>query len=194
MSKIHNQAERRRFQWYTDQHGRRWGATIDNTTGDPIGPVQLGNEWCRGGAARVPVPAKYLKTDPKNAAGQLTIDYPTWVADLREAANDYRQEIIRAGIDLEGDKFDPDAPLGAKVRLRVGLAPLAVEVALAMQQGNPWMLGLTDTVDKRLVPYLPKPLEEPVPDFGPPADFGAEAEDEAEPVSKRNRGRKPAEV
>lgn len=136
----------RRWQWLTDQHGRAWGCTIELSTGDPTGPIDLYNEK-NGRPMRAPVmpPVKFLKVDSKKAHGELHVDYRGWKAEIQRAWSEYNRRMLGYATQMYKDdaaqKVDdpPPALLAA-----VGLPPQKIEPVEAAEYGDPWALGLTD--------------------------------------------------
>lgn len=189
----------------TDQHGRKWSASIDKKSGFPVGVIQP-NGWR---APWHPNQGHFLFSEDNPTT--FTIDYPTLIDQRLKAheewAAQYRQAALVRGWDPE------DKAKAANVTELVGTKPLPIEPIVACVQGNKWMLGLTDKVDPRLVPFVRKrsdrisraieamdfsevedfsPEEEPIgasgiledqePDYGDELDKLLDLEEDADPV------------
>jgi hypothetical protein len=131
------QQKARRYQQYTDQHGRRWGAVIEIKTGHPCGPWEpkFDAPW---------LPAtEYLRIRPDHEAQPwaVVIDYDTAIADLKEAKHRFDQLCIARGIELHGDRFDETAPVSNAVKQIVGNPPKPWEPYKACKDGNGYLLG-----------------------------------------------------
>lgn len=143
------QAAQRRFQRFTDQHGRKWGATTEIQTGHPTGsvaPLFL--------APLIPEPKYYrFGVDEDNPAA-MRIDYDLWVTEKEQAEEDYERKLMEIGFHLHGDAFDPTKPMSKALRLHLGRPPFPAEVVRQTRDGDPWMLGATPAVPEWVKPYL----------------------------------------
>lgn len=166
MAKLRTQPERRRGQNFLDQHDRPWWATIEIASGESTGGFVPGPWHTVGGARLLPVPMKYVATVP-GELGRIAVNYEQWIADYKEASDDYRRTAIDIGRREHKEQFDPTNPFTATVVSIIGKPPMSVEPILAMRQGNPWMLGFTDEVDERVKRYLPVEMTQDEPDFRP---------------------------
>ena len=143
-----DQAAQRQPQIFTDQHGREWYAETENKTRHPVGKVTP-----VGWDAPV-LPDQHFFRFEKNRPGQLLIDYDTMIRHLADVNRDYTRRLLEVGTTMYAEKFDLDAPLTPQLRDVIGNPPLKTELAIAMYQGNPYALGLTDTPDVRLEPMV----------------------------------------
>lgn len=150
-----SQANQRRNQRLTDQHGRRYFAIIEIRSGDPVGPIEPMFD------APLKVPQMYLRKSPDiDAPTQLIIDYPRWIEDLTSA----RVEWERRGRELSrkqfGSAYDPTKHQFKQEILDIlGPPPQPVEPVHAALQGNRWVLGFTRRVDARLAQFFDAPEE-----------------------------------
>lgn len=148
---IKSQYDQRRFQKYTDQHGRAWTAWIETRSGAPCTPVTPSF------ASPIVPPQTYIRLVP-DEPGKVFIDYPRWIAELRQADKEWQRRCHEVGIQLYKDQFNPAEPfnvavlnqVGARPHIPAALTPLralplpgaAALPVLACQQGHPWALGL----------------------------------------------------
>jgi len=158
-----NAAKRR--PWFgKDQHGRLWFANFDIQTGETVGRYEPAGPEKRDGTRAAPWSAPWYPPQQyvlRKGNYKIVIDYDAWIADQDRANREYRENLIRTGIRLHGQAFDPEKPTLAVLH-EVGPAPLPVEVPVAMSQGNKFALGLSRVVDERLAPFVPR-------DMGPAA-------------------------
>lgn len=151
---ITSQADMRRFQRYTDQHGRKWTASVENLSGHPCTPIQPAF------LAPIIAPQKYLMLgdgqDP-DAAGRIYINYPLWIDELDYADTEWLRKCHETGTELYKENFDPEAPfniailnrVGARPHIPKGITPLRAKPlpgaaslpVHACQQENAWALG-----------------------------------------------------
>lgn len=138
---------RRPGRW-TDQHGRKWHASVDIRSGGAVGPIQpLG--WR---APWMPDQTFFRFSDEEHT--QMTIDYQQML-DERLAAHESWSTEFRSAALKRGWSPDDEEKRNSLIEL-VGPMPHPVEPILAAMQGNKWILGLTQVVDKRLEPFIPK--------------------------------------
>lgn len=152
-----NAAKRR--PWFgKDQHGRLWFANFDVQTGETVGRYDPAGPEKRDGTRAAPWGAPWYPPQQyilRKGNYKIVIDYDTWINDADRASREYRDALIRKGIQLHGQAFNPEQPTVAVLH-EVGPAPLPVEVPVAMKQGNKFALGLSSVVDERLEKFLPR--------------------------------------
>lgn len=152
-----NAAKRR--PWFgKDQHGRLWFANMDIQTGETVGRYEPAGPERKDGNRAAPWSAPWMPPQQyllRKGNYKILIDYDTWIADQDRANREYRDALIRTGIKLHGQAFDPETPTVAVLH-EVGPAPTPVEVPVAMSQGNKFALGLSSVVDDRLERFLPR--------------------------------------
>lgn len=129
----------------TDQHGRKWRASIDKKSGFPVGVIQpLGwlAPWMppQGFFRFTEEEPTRMEIDYEAILNQRLQDHEQWAAGFRQAA------LVRG--------WDPDDKAKAmNITEIVGKKPQPVEPVVAAMQGNRWILGLTQKVDPRLEPF-----------------------------------------
>lgn len=150
---------------FTDQHGRKYHATIEIKSGDPCGLIEPLFQ------APVMPPQQFLKRVPRRPY-DIVIDYDGWKREIRAAWAEWQSDGRAVGMKLHGSAYDPSADFTFDILQVIGPAPTRIEPVLACQQGNKWALGLSSRVDMRLVPYLEP--EQVDPDYSDPIedDFG----------------------
>ncbi len=148
---------------FTDQHGRKYHANIEVKSGDPVGLIEP--------LFRAPLMphSHYLSRVPRRPY-DVVIDYDRWKADVRTAWAEWQQAGRQTGMKLHGSAYDPNKEFTGDILDIIGPAPQRLEPVLAAQQGNRWVLGLTDRVDLRLVPYFEPEQIDPDYSDGPPED------------------------
>lgn len=152
-----SQADLRTYRKFRDQHGRRWGADVENKTQAPCGPLALLAVPPLVCAPPVMPPSKYIRVS--DAAGaELRIDYARWLEDLDVAWEEFELFATEQATDLYKDQAaealkNPPAALARRIgRDR----PLRREVVLAMREGNDWVLGLSTERPNWADKVLPK--------------------------------------
>lgn len=192
-----SQAKQRRGQMFRDQHGRRYYASIELRTGDPCGLIEPQF------SAPLAVPQMYLErsSDPERPY-DIQVSYTRWKADIRAARSEWEREGRQLARKMHGDRFDPRADFPRDVLDIIGEPPQHVEPVIAAEQGNSWVLGLTDRVDLRLAAFFtPKELDPSAanePDFRDVADDFEAIEQEtdrlkAQPRRKHRARKQPDE-
>ena len=161
---LKGQPDHRRNQRFTDQHGRTWNSSIELKTGHPTGVMEP--TWTKGltqlapsGArVRYAVPAFLIPPTsyvvPGKEHGQLVVDYPHWIGDLKEAWKEWRNRVRTLEVKFHGDKANPESPSAQTLDL-AGQPPMRVELLLAMQAGNRWALGLSPKMPSWAKPLVP---------------------------------------
>lgn len=198
-TKILQQPDTRRADFFEDQHGRVWHAEIDIRTGDEVGgfyaqgwTAPAAPHWCR---ERLLPDKKFLKVVRElRKAPRLMVDYDLWLRDWDNAVNLWTlrlREVIKgmsggnAGIEAEWiDNPPPNVMQATGDHPRVKTPREFIE---AMAEGNQWALGLTEKVPSWAVPILDRwALDQPRPVTGigsvkqgayPDADEEVEADD-----------------
>lgn len=141
-----SQADTRRSAVLTDQWGREWAAVICTKSGDPIGPI-LPHGW---DAPYRPEQA-FMRIDPTDNR-KLIIDLDAALEQALEAHDDYTALWSKTAAARNLDPNDDrNAPLLEQV---IGPKPKAWQPIKAALDGNQWILGFSEKVDTRLVPYL----------------------------------------
>jgi len=169
-----SQRNQRNTMQMQDQHGRPWFATIEIKTGDPCGLIEAQFQ-----APLVP-PQEYLRRVPRKPY-DLHIDYTAWKQDIRTARADWEREGRQLARKLHGSAYDPRKAFSIEVLEMIGEAPSAIEPVIAAEQGNSWVLGLTSTVDMRLVQFFEPEQIDPDYSTEPEGDFREALEDQVDP-------------
>jgi hypothetical protein len=151
-----DQAERRAWGIFTDQHGREWESAIERDTGHPVGMMPT---------PRFTAPwyphAKYLTIDPVNDR-KFHIDYQQMLVDHSESTADYEDASLFFAREMYGSKFaEALANPTPELLKAVGMAPKGREYIEAAAEGNPWVLGLDPDM-----PQWAKALEEAMHPYG----------------------------
>lgn len=150
-----SQRNQRDYGFYTDQHGREWGAPIELKTGAACGPYEP-IEW-KITPPLMP-PQKYLRRSPdRRRPTELHIDYRAWIQDERTERVAWERNVRIASQKLHGDKYDEAMALrnpSRDVLELVGPPPRAIEPIRAAMQGNPYVLGFTTREDVRLAKFF----------------------------------------
>lgn len=167
-----------------DQHGREWGAIVENKTGHPVAPPAP-----KGWSAPVLPPEKYVQPLPGDS-GELFIDYLAWHRDLVAAFAQYEER--RIGLAHQRNPEDPEKLLRSPTRFFekvVGDRPLSPDVARACIAGNRWILGLSEARPAWADDLLPKPaLAEPEVLRAEFPDAEEESVDSGEPFPRKASG------
>lgn len=146
-----DQSHTRRFGYLYDNHGRKFSANLDLKTGQPVGegprPVGWKAPWLPSQEW-----ARYDSNDPT----RFRWDYEGLLAQRMEAhelyESEYRQYAVSHGWDPSDEAKRPI--IESVVGKKKGIQP--IELVVAAMQGNKYVLGLTDKVDQRIVPFLRK--------------------------------------
>lgn len=191
MARERSQEKDRSYKTFRDQFGRKWGAHIEMNTRQSVGRIEYQEHHERG--SRFPFyppflpPQKYLQEN--EATDLLGIDFGRWKADTLTANREYEGEAIKMGRAIHKDAFDPANPYTREVLQVIGPRPNPIEPIVALEKGNPWILGETDVPDIRLAPFFERrredvsaAIEDRYGDFGMlvTGDEGAESESEME--------------
>jgi hypothetical protein len=132
-----DQARQRRYMTYLDQHGRKWGATTENRTGDPCGPIEP-----HFAAPLIPEQKYIVLAADKRS---VRIDYTRWLLDLADAQAVYDRMVRETAVAMYGQKASEAIANPPRELLdRVGVPPTQRREPIeAAHQGNRWVLGLT---------------------------------------------------
>ena len=132
-----DQSRKRSYAIYTDQHGRAWGAIIENITGDPCGPLEPQFH------APVQPLDKFVTINSRQR--QLHIRYADIILDIEDANNAWAASLREHALKMYGmqaGKAIADPP--PELLELVGPAPKAHrEIWEAAMQGNKWILGFS---------------------------------------------------
>jgi hypothetical protein len=151
-----------------DQFDRKYVVPCEKRTGMPCGLYQP-QFWAPWHPDFHP---DYWIINPENTS-ELYIDLQRIIKDRMTAMREYHQRVIR----WCNREQRPSPKLGVYDDLIVehcGVPPRAYQLAVALLQSNPWVLGKTMTPDPRLVQYLEQPsreIEEEIDSY----DFGADS-------------------
>lgn len=142
-----SQANLRRPQYMTDQHGRTWFADVEIRSGYPVGPIRprFDAPWHPDQSA--------LKVDHEKPT-QIRIDYEALLNERLEAHRDYHGRAVeesasrRWPVPTEGEVYSKE------LQLIVGKPPAPVEPIVAAMQENSWILGFSKKPDPRLTKFI----------------------------------------
>ena len=147
-----DQRRKRAYAMYTDQHGRAWGAVIENKTGDPCGPLEPQF------SAPLQADQKYITVNSRQR--KLEIRYPEIISDIENAQADWDKALRNYARQSYGDaapaaiQNPPPALLDMVGPKPNGLG--AREPWEAAMVGNKWILGLTDTKPEWAEEFYPE--------------------------------------
>ncbi len=176
----------RRFAVHYDQHGRQWWSSIELRSGTSVGTIEPNfvAPWYPD--------QQYLVENPANVT-ELWIDYRRMATDRKVSLDEYHADAVQYAADNKwpAPKYG-DYP--SEIVQKKGHPSRSFKLVVAAWQGNPWILGLSDTPDPRLEELVKR--ERPVrainlQDFAT-EDFGAESYAAATGVELS--GRTPAPV
>lgn len=182
------QPSTRRPGYLTDQHGRKWFASIDKKSGFPVGKMQPLSKLDADGR---PNPAGWSAPwiPPQGASTYLfstddpsrfRINYEALLEQRMTDAREYDDGRQRAALVRGWDPTDPEKQeaLDALVGRRDGLQH--PEVIVGCMQGDPWILGLTDKVNPKLDRFIPKKVDRKTALLSKFPDFTVQDEAEVE--------------
>lgn len=160
----HAQKASRRYVRKKDQHGRRWGMSVEGLDGGRCGSMEL--QWPRGKARPPILPPdqwmRHAKPQPGGDPDEFTenlvfIDYPAWKNDIRTAWVDLtkrvHEEYAKRNIECDWSPTGT-APMRMDVREIVGPDPDPIEPVLACEQGNRWAIRGEGPMPKALAPWF----------------------------------------
>lgn len=151
---IKSQADQRRTQNMTDQHGRPWSAEVEKASGMPTALVQRLFDVPQ--AELVP-PQKYLLFNAADAT-RVTIDYPQWIRDQDARMEEWEADRIRMSAVMPGVIYDPNKPPPPALLVLLGPRPMSSLPIRAMQQGNAWALGFSKEKPPEARNFFPDPV------------------------------------
>lgn len=134
---------------YRDQHGRRYSVMTEKRTGHPCGLIEPLFQ------APLMPHQKYLMVgvDPERP-NYCPVNYALWEKDIRDQRAEWEDRGRKLQRHMKQAAYRADEPLTREVVDMLGDPGEAVEPVIAARQGNPWVLGFTDTVDVRLAKFL----------------------------------------
>lgn len=132
-----DQSRKRSYAIYTDQHGRNWGAIIENRTGDPCGPLEPQF------AAPVQAMDRFITINSRQR--KLTIRYADIILDIQQANRDWEESLREYARKMYGmDAAKQIASPSPELLDMVGPRPRGQrEIWEAAMQGNKWILGFS---------------------------------------------------
>ena len=143
----------RRYARFTDQHGRKYGATVESETGHPCGVIDFEHRTPAGNLPPWRPSAEHLVFDTLEM-GKVTIDYPKAIAQREALVADWERMARTLAIQMYGDKAGEaieDPPVGLIGIL--GPRPMDAGLIEACQAGNKWALGFSDAMPEWATPY-----------------------------------------
>ncbi len=157
MDEAVGQPKQRRGVQFEDQHGRRWHATIERSTGHSVGAMQPMFK------TPLTIPAKYVKHD-KDDDHKIEIQYQAWIRDVEMGNRNWeaalRKEAKRLGVagTIEGLISNPPQELLDEI----GPRPKVVntEVIMAAEAGNMWINHGEGDMPEQAKQYFPNWGEE----------------------------------
>jgi hypothetical protein len=161
-----SQATMRHNVFTFDQNGRKWSFPAENSTGKPCGLIEPTF------SAPYQPDAQYLIINEENTS-EMYVDWRSLIRDRIAAMKEYHAQAVQLAakkgweIPKLGDYSDD--LIGAHPS---GKPPRAYQLAVAAEQGNPWVLGFSPIPDPRLERYLELPsmeIDEEIESY----DFGA---------------------
>jgi len=145
-----DQSRKRSYAIYTDQHGRPWGAIIENKTGDPCGPLEPQF------AAPILPNDKFVTINSRQR--QLHIRYADMILDIEDADQAWDESLREHALKMYGmqaGKAITDPP--PELLDLVGPKPKGHrEVWEAAMTGNKWILGETSAKPAWAEEFFPK--------------------------------------
>lgn len=145
-----DQRAKRAYAIYTDQHGRTWGAVIENRTGDPCGPLEPQF------VAPLRPNDKYITINSRRR--QLVIRYADIIRDIEEATAGWDSQLRDYARKNYGTKA-PEAIKNPPADLLDLVGPRPKERREpweAAMQGNKWVLGLTSAKPEWAMEFFPE--------------------------------------
>lgn len=135
------QRERRAFRIFTDQHGRRFGATVDKPTNAPIAEFQPQSE--RGFGIAPWYPSMFYAKFQTTGDMEFRWDYLALADEWSGGTASYYDEAVKLALQLPGDIPVPEVggPIDRRIRSILGPPPLSPAIPLACELGDPWILG-----------------------------------------------------
>lgn len=148
------QAERRRSELWTDQHGREWSAEMDLKTGHPCTPLTP-NGW----AAPILPPSAFQRFGTGRGRPIMTIDYDGWREHQGALQAEYEGEVRRLAARMFPNSWAAEIQRGNPLILQeAGPPPYAVDFVDACAAGSRWVLGFSPEKPQWLTPELENTL------------------------------------
>lgn len=150
-----DQRRKRSYAIYTDQHGRTWGAVIENKTGDPAGPLEP-----QFSAPLRPLD-KYITINSNRR--QVVIRYADIIRDIVTANEEWDTQLRSYARKSYGTKA-PEAIANPPADLLDMVGPKPREMREpweAAMQGNKWILGLSTAKPTWAKAYFPEEVVKP---------------------------------
>lgn len=168
-----DQSRKRSYAIYTDQHGRAWGANIENRTGDPCGPLEP--------QFSAPVQAMDRFITINSRQRKLIIRYADIILDIQQANQDWEaslREYARKMYGMDAAKMIQNP--SPELLDVVGPPPRGQkEIWEAAMQGNKWILGFSSAKPAWAEEFFPdKPAVQEVQKLVLTGRTYADAEDE----------------
>lgn len=137
-----------------DQFGRSYTVPVEKSTGMPCG-LPDPNFW----SPWVPdFHLDYWMINPDNTS-QLFLNLRKFVADRIRAMREYHARAARVA-DKKGWPMPTLGEYSDDIISAAGTPPRAYQLAVALEQENPWVLGETEIPDPRLEKFLESPSRE----------------------------------
>lgn len=168
-----DQSRKRSYAIYTDQHGRAWGAIIENKTGDPCGPLEP--------QFRAPVQAldKFITVNSRQR--KLHIRYADIILDIAQAFTEWQESLRKYAVKMYGmDASKMIQNPSPELLDMVGPGPIGQrEIWEAAMQGNKWILGFSSAKPAWAEEFFPdKPAVQSAQELVLTGRTYADAEDE----------------
>ena len=173
------QADKRTQFEFTDQHGRKFSASVEKDTMHPTGSLQpIGHKE----HSFFPLDMQFVSFNEK--LGQMTIDYENWESMIVEAHKRFENRLheVAAAMspsDMGAAHIENRPPALVKI---VGTPPVPVDFVRASRAGNKWILGIPkpDGSDYPVPAWAEKYLVKPVEVEPEYPDVYDDEEDEGE--------------
>lgn len=160
------QADKRHVEWFEDDMGRAWTASVDEK-GEPVEALQpsgwtapLSPPWARG-LLLPPAHIVSLRRE-RGRAPKVTLNTDRWLGELERAMTDYKKharEIVKrlsGGTDVQRYLQAPTPEMIEEI----GVGPFpGLAFVQAIADGDEWANGLTDVVPTWAQGLLPGLLE-----------------------------------
>ena len=164
------QADQRGWRVFRDQHGRGWGATVENSSVHPVGPLTPQFE-----APLIP-PNHFLKLFPGDQQN-IEVDYDAWLKLLDAEQEEWETSMWEHAMLLPGDTNElVKNPPPALVRAAGRQPRVYKDVVLAARNGNRWVLFNEGEMPAKAAQYFVVETKavEKIPDEDPFAEAGTQ--------------------
>lgn len=165
-----DQAKARKYQYFRDQHGRRYGAPVEIRTGDPCGPWEP-----QFVAPLAPNPDFMRIVKDEDGRSSIVIDYDGWIAEIQQRLVNWQREVRKAMIARHREKYTAEMRIDADVydlpttgpepSIGPRWIPGTVKPLVAAKAGNKWTLGLSTVDDPRVSRFLAQDVDAEDEDF-----------------------------